>query len=130
MTQPLGPNQDESAEAIEARVRAAKELRLGLTAGRRELARQIAELLFADDPVGINFGSNLNEYIAEAESIVIGLPGASNVHDAMTLIHRVFVHWFSAEDAGAPERYESAASDVWEAWMRHGGGTPEGTPAT
>jgi hypothetical protein len=121
MSQRPGPNYDESDEAIEERVRAAKELRVQLTTGKRDLVRQIAELLFANDPMGINFGSNVDEYTAEAESIVIELPGASDVHDIATLIHRVFVQWFSPEDAGPQERYEAVAGDVWETWVRHRG---------
>lgn len=120
---PPRPDNNEPAKDIEQRVRAAKQRRVELTTGQRDLARHIAELLFADDPLRIASGSNTAEYTAEAESIVIELPAAADVRDATTITHRVFVHWFSAEDAGPPERYESVAAGVWDAWTRYRNGS-------
>jgi hypothetical protein len=97
---PHGPRSAETPQEVVARVAEAKRRRVELTAGSRDLVEKVAGLLFADDPMGIAFGSNSDEYTAEAEVIVIGLPGAADVGDVVALAHQTFVQWFSAEDAG------------------------------
>jgi predicted nuclease of restriction endonuclease-like (RecB) superfamily len=115
------PSDDETPQDVEARVRAARLRRVELTAGSRDLVATVTELLFGDDPMGINAGSNIAEYTAEAEDIVIGLPGAADAEDVADLAHQTFVQWFSAEDAGPRDRYERVANEIWQAWQNHQG---------
>ena len=76
------------------------------------LARDEA-LLFQHDPIGINFGSNTDEYRGEAETIVSRLPEATSEHDLTGIVHEEFVRWFDLETAGPLERYQSIASAIW-----------------
>ena len=80
---PPDPRNVETPQEVEARVRAAKRRRVELTAESRDLVATVTGLLFADDPMGINFASNTDEYTAEAEVIVIGLPGAADVKEVV-----------------------------------------------
>ncbi len=89
-----------------------------------ELLRSIAELLFRDDPIGINFGHNTDEYNPEAETILKRLPSAQSEEDLARIVHEEFVHWFDESIAGDAERYRSVAADIWQLSLRtHGGDT-------
>lgn len=116
------PNADTDPARVEERARTAKQERLELTVDRRDLVEEVSALLFRADPAGINFGSNTDEYESEAESIVIGLPGASGVEDVAQLAQRVFTLWFDADTAGPVERYEAVAVEIWDAWRSREGG--------
>ncbi len=70
-------------------------------------------------PSGSNFEPNADEYQAEAESIVIGLPHTKSPDDVHHLTYDVFVHWFDATTASPLERYPQIAEDIWSLW-RHG----------
>jgi hypothetical protein len=115
---PSDPRNTETPEEVEERVRVAKQQRVELTAASRDLVATVTRLLFGDDPLGINAASNTDEYTAEAEVIVIGLPRAANVGEVVDLAHQTFVQWFSAEDAGPREHYERVAGDIWQAWLQ------------
>jgi hypothetical protein len=88
------------------------------TRGREQIVAAIEELLFRDDPVGINFGTNTDEYRAEAQSIVIRLPEATSESGVVTIVHDEFVQWFDSETAGPAEKYRPVAHEIWEAWNR------------
>ena len=120
------PREDPSADtdpgSVEERALAAKQERLQLTAGQRDLVEEVSAFLFRADPAGINFGSNTDEYESEAESIVIGLPQTSEVQDVAELAQRVFTVWFDADTAGPAARYETVAVEIWDAWRSRRGG--------
>lgn len=98
---------------------AAKARRMEATADARELVDAVSQVLFRADPVGINFETNTDEYVAEAETIVIALPKATSPHDVQALTHECFVKWFDPELAGPPVRYKDAAEEIWDLWQRH-----------
>lgn len=81
----------------------------------------MSQILFRADPVGINFDTNTDEYDAEAETIVIGLPRTSGPADVKALAHETFVQWFDAHTAGPIDRYAAVASEIWSLWRRHQG---------
>lgn len=83
-----------------------------------DLVDQVAALLFEADPAGINFGSNIDEYLTEAAIVVVGLPLATGVDDVTDLLHRVFTMWFDADIAGPVEKYRTVAADIWDVWRR------------
>jgi hypothetical protein len=112
---------DPEWERIQDEVRHAKQWRLEQTTTQRDLVDVVSEMLFRADPIGIKFETNTDEYDAEAETIVIGLHLASGPKDVNTLAHETFVQWFDAETAGPPERYASAATEIWNLWQRRQG---------
>lgn len=110
-------------------VRAAKRRRLELTVDQRPLVDEVSALLFAADPVGIDFGENTDEYDGEAETIVIALPGTTDARAVAPLVHRVFVEWFDPRTAGPVERYRAVSAGIWSAWQRNQGQAGLPSPA-
>ena len=100
-------------------VQAARESRRGQTAGRRDLVAEVSRILFATDPIGLDFETNTDEYDSEAETIVIALPAARNVEDVHAITFETFVQWFDADTAGKRETYGEPALRIWQAWIRY-----------
>jgi len=113
--------EDEQWERIRAEVRTAKQSRFEQTATQRQVVDAVSQILFRADPVGINFETNTDEYDAEAETIVIGLPNAQGADDVKALTHETFVQWFDARTAGPVEQYAAVAAEIWNLWRRHTG---------
>jgi hypothetical protein len=83
---------------------------------KREYGRlysRVAAILFEEDPVGINLDDNTDEYEPEADTILPRLKFCRTAQDVRTVVHEEFVHWFSSDIAGRPERYERAARRIW-----------------
>jgi hypothetical protein len=83
--------EDVQWERIQAEVRTAKQWRFEQTVTQRDLVDAVSQILFLADPVGINFETNTDEYDAESETIVIGLPNAHGPEDVTALTHETFV---------------------------------------
>jgi len=113
------PTVDGQWERISQEVAAAKASRVAATADSRDLVEAISDALFRADPVGINFGTNTDEYDSEAETIVIALPNTSGPRDVQLMVHECFVQWFDAQMAGPPARYAGLADTIWGLWQRH-----------
>jgi hypothetical protein len=79
------------------------------------LLDEISAILFRNDPVGINFDDNTDEYDAEAATILARLHHCAHSEDVLALVHRECRRWFG-RDAGPIERYEAAAADIWALW--------------
>jgi hypothetical protein len=94
-------------------VRAAQEERAKKLVGQEDLVASIERLLFEEDPININFGSNEDEYRAEAETITLRLPEAADEGQLLRIVHEEFVWWFGDDTAGSVDRYESPASKIW-----------------
>lgn len=94
-------------ERLQVEVRAAKQSRFEQTVTQRDLVDAVSQILFRADPAGINFETNTDEYDAEAETIVIGLPNAHRPEDVKALAHETFVQWFDhrlpAPSTGTPQ---------------------------
>ena len=93
---------------------------------RSELKRQYGELfevvtsiLFREDPVGINFGDNTDEYDPEAGTIIPRLKEATSTEDVEAIVFQEFCRWFDGETVGSRERYQSIAAQIWMAWQAH-----------
>ena len=90
---------------------------------------QVSAALFAADPIGINFGSNADEYEPEASTIIPRLHECHSAADAQAVIHEEFVAWFGleADDRCAEvENYFAPAEVIWRLWQRHVGLPHEG----
>jgi hypothetical protein len=81
-----------------------------------ELFDAVAAALFEDDPIGINFDSNADEYEPEAGTIIPRLRSANSPQDVQTIIYEEFTRWFGPGDAGPLSRYETVSLRIWESW--------------
>lgn len=96
-----------------------KQSRKELKKQYRQLYTEVREILFRHDPIGINFGSNTDEYEPEVDTILPRLVTAGSAEELRRVIYEEFVRWFTPEIAGSEANYDSVARDIWEAWQRH-----------
>ena len=101
------------------RIRRSRRRRDRVRASDPALFDEISSILFAEDPVGINFEDNTDEYDAEAGTIIPRLASCESLDECQTIVHQEFVDWFTAEVAGDRERYLPVAQRIWSAWLRH-----------
>lgn len=113
------PHTDHWCEPL-ATNKSAKQSRFEQTATQRDLVDAVSQILFRADPAGINFETNTDEYDAEAETIVIGLPNAHSPEDVKALMRETFWQWFGGQ-AGPIDQYAAEASEIWDLWRRHQG---------
>lgn len=73
---------------------------------------KLAALLFEEDPIGINFGDNPDEYESEVGSILPQLASCRNLSDVQTMVHKEFCVWFGHDTAGPRERYATVAARI------------------
>jgi len=99
----------ETTEAEESR-RRRKELKRRYAAAYDRLSK----ILFAEDPIGISFEENTDEYEPEVGTILPRLRTCRSVDDVRRVVHEEFVTWFDADIAGPQERYETIAKRIWE----------------
>lgn len=84
--------------------------------GQPGLFAAVREAMFRYDPIGINFGSNTDEYAPEAGTVIPRLTGCLSSVDVELVLHEEFVRWFGVDIAGAPTRYTALAAEVWRLW--------------
>jgi hypothetical protein len=73
-------------------------------------------MLFAHDPMGLNYEHNTDEYSPEAETIVLRRPEARTFEDLPRIVHEEFARWFGDDTVGLASRYEQIARDLWSGW--------------
>lgn len=66
----------------------------------RGLYDRLAAILFEEDPVGISFEDNTDEYEPEVDSILPRLRVCRTATDVQTVVHEEFVRWFDVDTAG------------------------------
>ena len=81
-----------------------------------ELIARVEAVLFAADPIGINFETNADEYNPEAVSIIGRRKEFQSVDALQRVVHEEFVRWFDADTAGPIDRYRSIAEQIWQVW--------------
>lgn len=84
-----------------------------------ELFDSVSALLYRHDPIGINFEENTDEYDLEARTILPRLRRCHTLADVHNAVYSEFVHWFDADTAGPPQRYEEIASEIWQLWQEY-----------
>ena len=67
-----------------------------------ELVRELTAVLFQADPIGLNFEQNVDEYAAEAASIVARVTDDAERADVRRVVVEEFAHWFGEEYIGLP----------------------------
>lgn len=80
-----------------------------------ELYAELSTILFQEDPIGINFGTNTDEYEPEVDTILPRLAQCGDEHDVRTVVHEEFVRWFDVTTAGPAEAYARIAARIWAA---------------
>jgi hypothetical protein len=90
-----------------------RERRQALRNEYKGLHEWLSALLFQEDPIGIKFEDNPDEYDLEAGTIVPRLKDCHSVEDVRAVVHEEFVRWFDEETAGPPERYARIAARIW-----------------
>ena len=85
-----------------------------------ELLERVSKVLFEEDPVGLDFGDNVDEYDTEASTILPRLRGCRSAADTRTVIHEEFCRWFDVPTAGSIERYNRASERIWQIWKESG----------
>jgi hypothetical protein len=83
-----------------------------------ELFGKLEEIFFRYDPVGINFGSNPDEYASEVAVVLEKLPMVHSQEALRELIYETFCNWFDTQLAGNSARrvYHAMAEESWKAW--------------
>jgi hypothetical protein len=76
----------------------------------------VAAALFRDDPMGIKFETNTDEYEPEVDTILPRLRGCHSAAEVQTVIHEEFAKWFGPDSVGRAEDYRAVAEEVWRLW--------------
>lgn len=74
---------------------------------------RLSDISFHEDPIGINFEDNTDEYEPEVGTILPRLHDVHSVEDVRRVIHEEFVKWFELSTAGPQEKYQVVAERVW-----------------
>jgi hypothetical protein len=107
---------DDWPPGVAARAAGDRAARESVRQAQPGLFAAVSEAMFRHDPIGINFGSNADEYDAEAGTVVPRLAGCSSAGDVERVLHEEFVRWFGAGTAGERARYAALAAEVWGLW--------------
>lgn len=75
---------------------------------------RLSQVLFTEDPIGINFGDNTDEYEPEVGTILSRLSHCRSTDEIQKVVHEEFVKWFDSEIAGPFERYETVAKRIYD----------------
>jgi hypothetical protein len=97
-----------------------KEERSNLKKQYRDLLEGVSKILFEEDPVGLNFGDNYDEYDTEASTILPRLRHCGSADDTRNVIYEEFCRWFDVPTAGSIERYARASARIWKIWKESG----------
>ena len=75
----------------------------------------IKSIIDQADPIDLlSAGAPDDEYDAEAKQIVDVLNICSSKEEVQKKIHEIFIDMFDSEIAGAVDRYENIANEVWK----------------
>ncbi len=77
-----------------------------------EKTEQLRLILNQEDPIGIYFGDNPDEYDTEIAEILNRLPPCQNVDEIRKMVWMVFRNFFDEKIAGPEERYTKIANRV------------------
>ena len=80
------------------------------------LFEQVSRLLFEDDPIGINFVGNKDEYDTETSTILPRLKKCNSTEDVNIVVHEEFCRWFNEDMAGPKKRYSKVSREIWNMW--------------
>jgi hypothetical protein len=73
---------------------------------------RLSLILFEEDPVGINFKTNTDEYEPEVDTILPRLRSCESIEHVRNVVYEEFVHWFGAEQVGELSSFQRIAERV------------------
>jgi hypothetical protein len=79
-----------------------------------EAFARLNDILFAEDPAGVNCDDNPDEYEPEVGTILPRLASARSVDDVRRIVHEELVHWFDLIHIGPEEKHQVLAERVWK----------------
>jgi len=62
--------------------------------------QRLNDIIFSEDPIGINFKENTDEYEPEVGTILPRLRDCRSKDDVERVVHEEFVRWFDVQTAG------------------------------
>jgi hypothetical protein len=74
---------------------------------------RVSVILFEEDPAGVNFEHNTDEYESEVELILPSLRSCSSEEDVQRAVHAAFLKMFSEETANPSDRFRRIAGLIW-----------------
>ena len=77
----------------------------------------VSALLFQHDPIGINFGTNTDEYDPEARTI-LPRPACRCEADVLRVVIEEFHHWFGEDIREDGANYKQITVEIWDLWSR------------
>ena len=83
-----------------------------------KLYDKVLEILFRNDPIGINFEINTDEYEPETGTILPRLKETRSPEELQKIIHQEFIRWFGADIAGSRAKYAKIAQEVWNVYKK------------
>ena len=95
-----------------------REERKRLSSSYKQLLNEVSAILFRNDPIGINFEDNTDEYDPEAGTILPRPRRDLSVEEATAIVHEEFVRWFERETTGSRERYPAIAAEILTAYLK------------
>jgi hypothetical protein len=78
-----------------------------------DLYDRVSAILFKDDPGGVNFEINPDEYESEVDLILPRLSSCSSVADVQAVVYDVLLKMFDEETVKVPERLGRVAGLIW-----------------
>jgi hypothetical protein len=79
----------------------------------KEVIERISRILFEEDPIGINFEENTDEYDPEARTIAPRLKNCETIEEIQIVVHEEFCKWFDQKIAGDLGGYRKIAERIW-----------------
>jgi hypothetical protein len=74
---------------------------------------RVSAILFEQDPAGVNFGDNPDEYEGEADLILPRLRGCTSAADVQRVVFEEFVKLFDDETVDSPDRFRRISELIW-----------------
>ncbi len=107
---------DDWPPEVKAKIKASQALRAKVQAEYPKLFIEIRQCLFQNDPVGINFETNTDEYDPEVGTIIPRLQECASQNDVLNVVHEEFTKWFGADVAGPKTNYTDVSENIWNIW--------------
>jgi hypothetical protein len=78
-----------------------------------DLYDRVSAILFKEDPGGVNFEINPDEYESEVDMVLPRLPSCSSVADVQVVLYDVLLKMFDEETVKGPDRLARIAGLIW-----------------
>lgn len=109
-------NEDEWPREVVSKVAQDRSSREAVQQEHPQLFAKVTGAMFRDDPIGINFETNTDEYDPEAGTVIPRLKDCSSAEDVTVVLHEEFSTWFGSDTAGPRDRYTKLGEEIWLLW--------------